>query len=324
MIPSCGGNLTHGLDAAQLFINPEFTGFGRPSVNDDLAVIKLNSPLPGTIPIYPLYTGSLAGKTLLLVGYGQSGDGVNGYTVNASFAVKRKGENVVDAFYAEDDPGGGGGNEVLRNEVFRFDFDGPTGNGSFGGPTLGNARETTLGGGDSGGPSFVLNGGAYEIAGVNTFTQGFSAPRFGSLGGGIAVPAYASWIQSILSGSGSPVSGTPDGGPRGGRPPDNALIPLIAGVAAGASETVPVALRTQGASGPVDGPDAVTFDGHPARDDQPAQLEWQSAAGPTTVHGFHTLQLPGGDHRVATDQLFASSPWLPLAWDLNPLTLDLS
>jgi hypothetical protein len=314
-----GGNLTHGLDAAQWFINPEFTGFARPSVNDDLAIIRLGTALPAGVPVYPLYANPLtAGTIVTLVGYGQSGDGVSGYYVNASFSVKRSGKNAVDAFYTEDDGGG------PVQEVARLDFDGPTGNGTFGGPTLGNTVETTLGGGDSGGPGFVQVGSNFYLAVVNTFTQGFSAPRFGSLGGGIAVPAYASWIQSILSGSGSPASGTPDGGPRGGRPPDNALIPLIAGVAAGASETVPVALRTQGASGPVDGPDAVTFDGHPARDDQPAQLEWRSAAGPTAVRSFHALQLPGGDHRVATDQLFASSPWLPLAWDLNPLTLDLS
>jgi hypothetical protein len=63
-----------------------------------------------------------------------------------------------------------------------------------------------VGGGDSGGPSFVLVGSDYLIAGVNTFsftalptlTKEFNAPLFGSGGGGMLVPAYAGWINSVI------------------------------------------------------------------------------------------------------------------------------
>jgi len=199
--------------------HPDYTGFGRPSVNDDLSVITLSTPLPQDVPTYPLYTSPLvAGSTrLIMVGYGRSGNGLDGYTVGPSFTVKRSGENMVDAFYGQDDR-----RKPAANEVFRFDFDGPSGNGSFGGPTLGNDVETTLGGGDSGGPSFVLDGNVYKLAGVNTFTQG-SAPFFGSLGGGMVVPTYANWI---LTGS-TAQGGAGSGGGGGGQPSGNVLIDVI-------------------------------------------------------------------------------------------------
>src|SRR6476659_7640062 len=103
-----------------------------------------------------------------MVGYGQSGNGNTGYTVSPSFSVKRSGQNVVDAFYTQDDVG-----QPAANEVFRFDFDADKGNGTLGGPTLGNTKETTLGGGDSGGPSFIKVGSTYYLAGVNTFTESY-------------------------------------------------------------------------------------------------------------------------------------------------------
>ncbi len=187
-----GGDLTHSITASALAVHPNWTGFNNPSVNDDIAIVTLSSPLPAGVPIYPLFLSPLtAGTTLTLVGYGQSGDGVNGYTLSASFSVKRSGKNNADTFIADDDGSG-------TNEVFLFDFDGPTGDGSMGGATLGNDVETTLGPGDSGGPAFVLVGTTFFLAGVNTFTFGGgslpSAPLFGSGGGGMIVSAYSNFI----------------------------------------------------------------------------------------------------------------------------------
>jgi hypothetical protein len=205
--------------AASWTPHPDFTGFNRPSVNDDLAVITLGASLPTGVPKYALSSTPMEANTthLYLVGYGRSGDGISGYTTDASWTVKRKGENMVDAFYIQDDTG-----QPSANEVFRFDFDGPSGSGSMGGPTLGNDRETTLGGGDSGGPSFVLIdpsqpglAASYELVGVNTFTQGFNAPKFGSQGGGINIVPYRDWILGVSATSSlSSLGGT---GGRGGQ-----------------------------------------------------------------------------------------------------------
>ena len=199
--------------------HPDFTGFNRPSINDDLAVITLGASLPAEVPRYALSATPMTANAthLYLVGYGRSGDGVSGYTTNASWTIKRHGENIVDAFYVQDDAG-----QPSANEVFQFDFDGPSGNGPLGGSTLGNARETTLGGGDSGGPSFILIDSAhpelaesYELVGVNTFTQGRTAPKFGSMGGGINVVPYRDWILGVSATSSlSSLGGT---GGRGGQ-----------------------------------------------------------------------------------------------------------
>lgn len=194
-----GSPYSSQISAASVATHPDYTGFNRPSINDDLAIIKLSAPIPDDVPIYQLYRGNLIGKTITMVGYGQSGSGSTGFTVAPSFTVKRTGANVVDAFYGQDDS-----SRNPANEVFRFDFDSPSGgNGYFGGPSLGNSTEATLGGGDSGGPSFVDFNGQVVVAGVNTFSQslsgGLSAPYYGSLGGGINIQPYASWIMAQVT-----------------------------------------------------------------------------------------------------------------------------
>ena len=180
-ILNVGGDQTAKIAVIEFRIAPDFSGFNHPAVNDDLAVLTLAEDVPDGVPIYSLPTSELeAGTVLTLVGYGRAGDGLHGYTASATPSVKRVGENTADAFYGQDDKG-----QPDANEVFRFDFDGPSGNGPLGGPTLGNDKETQLGGGDSGGPAFsVGDGGQLMLVGVTSFTQGANAPRFGSMGGG--------------------------------------------------------------------------------------------------------------------------------------------
>jgi Trypsin len=193
-ILNVGENESSRIAVAKFDIDPDFTGFNHPAVNDDLAVLTLAEDVPQDVPIYSLPSNDLAAGTVVtMVGYGRAGDGVKGYTSDASLTVKRSGENVVDAFYGQDDKG-----SPAENEVYRFDFDGPTGNGPLGGPTLGADREMQLGTGDSGGPLFVSAGGKYVLAGVNTYVQGSNAPKFGSMGGGVNLYAYLDFIRSVV------------------------------------------------------------------------------------------------------------------------------
>ena len=188
-----GEDQSHRIAIEKVDIQPHFTGFNRPAVNDDLAILTLAEDLPEGVPIYPIGDFDLyAGSVVTMVGYGRSGDGIKGYDTNASLTVKRVGENVVDAFYIQDDR-----KQPLVNEVFRFDFDGPTGTGPLGGPAV--PLETQLGQGDSGGPSFISTGNGLTIVGVNTFIQGANAPKYGSMGGGMNVFAYRGFINSILN-----------------------------------------------------------------------------------------------------------------------------
>ncbi|MGL1311187.1 hypothetical protein ACSTKO_24475, partial [Vibrio parahaemolyticus] len=84
-----------------------------------------------------------------------------GVTVSASSSVKRTGTNVVDALQQTLDTSG------LISRFYVYDFDGPTGNGSLGGPTLGNSTETLVAVGDSGSPAFVRSGNSLQLFGIN-------------------------------------------------------------------------------------------------------------------------------------------------------------
>ncbi|MTJ13925.1 trypsin-like serine protease [Anabaena sp. UHCC 0187] len=193
-----GRSFSNIITTAALNIHPNFTGFSNPTINDDLAIFTLGEDLPTGVPIYELYREPmLAGQTLTMVGYGTTGDGVNGYyPQTASFDIKRVGKNNAD-FFEEDDEGSG------EPEIFYYDFDGPDSSTNLmGGLTLGNTVETNLGGGDSGGPSFIEKDGKFLLAGVNTFGFWFDEQQtpgtFGTGGGGMIVSSYTSWIDSIV------------------------------------------------------------------------------------------------------------------------------
>lgn len=218
-----GSDLSHAYTVSgtamytSVSVNPNYSGFNKPSVNDDLAVIRFSGSMPDGVRSYSIYSGDITHHVITMVGYGRSGNGDVGYTTNASWSIKRVGQNVVDNFYGQDDAG-----QLAANEVFRYDFDGPTSstnyfgdNGSANdGLTLGNDVEATIGGGDSGGPSFVWIDGVAYVAGVNTFSQGVIAPRFGSLGGGIVIGPYVNWLQSLVPGL-SVANGTLASAPAG-------------------------------------------------------------------------------------------------------------
>jgi hypothetical protein len=170
---------------------------------DDLGILQLASPVPAGIPVYPMYGGSLqTGLILVLAGYGESGNGNVGPNIGAATGVKRTGQNSLDELTPTLD------NSGLTSRFFVYDFDGPTGNGPLGGPTLGNAIETMVAAGDSGGPSFIQVGSSLQVLGINTFAASTVANQsptytFGNLGGGIvaADPRFAPWLQSTTQGT---------------------------------------------------------------------------------------------------------------------------
>jgi hypothetical protein len=180
---------------------------------DDLAIIKLVTPVPVGVPVYPMYSGAAAtGLIITLAGYGSSGNGNVGVTVGANSAIKRTGTNVVDSLQLTVDSSG------RTSRFFIYDFDGPSGNGASGGATLGNATETIVAVGDSGSPAFVRVGNTLQLFGINTFV---SAPNggtvnyeFGDLGGGIVASdsRFASWLQTQTAGTlGQPTAPLADG-----------------------------------------------------------------------------------------------------------------
>lgn len=169
----------------EAIVHPDFTGFGSPSVHDDLALLRLADPLPDHLP-YPGFGGEMeVGQVLTLAGFGRSGYGSYGYTTDATLTDRRSGQNVIDLLTLDD---GGGG----FYELFRYEFDPPDTAGQPGG-SLGNDIETIIGPGDSGGPAMIWGYDRWQVVGINTFTEGYGG-RFGDAGGGVLLAPYRDWI----------------------------------------------------------------------------------------------------------------------------------
>lgn len=169
---------------------------------DDWALLRLAAPLPPEVRPHPILDTPLAtGYVVTIVGYGASGNGSGGGAVGTSTTVKRVGENVVDVRTDRIDQSG------RTSPFFLYDFDGPSGAGPLGGPTLGNTRESSPAGGDSGGGAFVYMDGRWLLAGLNTLivqlSPAFTTPsQFGYGAGGILLsdPRVLTWIAARASG----------------------------------------------------------------------------------------------------------------------------
>ncbi len=215
-----GGNLTQQITGEAVFIHPSYTTGNTSSDslfawNDDIAVVRLSSPVVSGVPTYSVFTGSLSDKReVTMVAYGGSGDGASGTVTSGSNpTVKRVGRNRVDVLLPDDEGSG-------QSEVHVFDFDGPNASTNvYGNPndlanlTLGASSEAQYAGGDSGSPIFVNDNGIWKIAGIGAFNGGTELvcdkdaqgklsncinTKFGSIGGGMVVAPYAGWIQAQM------------------------------------------------------------------------------------------------------------------------------
>jgi hypothetical protein len=201
------------VSASNVSINPNYQGFNncpdgsKGCVNDDISVITLSKDAPASAKIYKVATNELvAGSHIIMAGYGTSGDGINGHYVAPRYDTKRVGENVTDYFENDDEQGFNGG----PNEVYYADFDG-NGQDTFCTyfnictVALPNGVEAGIGGGDSGGPSFVELYGELMVVANNTFeTRLFAnqvAGTFGTLFGGIILGAYTDYLQQATGGN---------------------------------------------------------------------------------------------------------------------------
>jgi hypothetical protein len=202
------------ITASKVSMNPDYQGFGNcPAgvnsfcVNDDISVITLSEDAPASAKIYKVSSAPLTeGTHIIMAGYGTSGDGTNGYYISPSFTVKRSGENYVDLFDLDDEQGFTAGNK----EVYYADFDGAGKDlfcQEFGvcTPVLPNDRESGIGGGDSGGPSFIMENGELVLVANNTFSgywnDGDVEGSFGTYFGGIVLGSYQDYLRTATDGN---------------------------------------------------------------------------------------------------------------------------
>lgn len=214
--------------ASAVSMHPDYKGFGNCPVgvpgfcvNDDIAVVTLPTDAPAAAARYGILANTVgAGQESTLVGYGLSGDGWAGYTVGPNFRIKRSGGNILDLFEGDDEQFSGlDSNGFIQgggvNEVWYADFDGTSSNGTvmnsactfFGYCTaaLANGVETNIGGGDSGGPSFIETGSGLALFANNTFGwSGFGEENdgaFGSMFGGIMINPYLGYLMDATGGA---------------------------------------------------------------------------------------------------------------------------
>jgi len=157
----------------------------------DIAVARLDrsAGLPG----YGLYRqSSEVNEEAVLVGYGVSGTGLTGPDdANYPRGTKRFGYNRIDAIGTD-----GSGYFLVT------DFDGPNAPGPYGPGTLGADKEVMPAAGDSGGPTFVDDGGDLLVAGVHVGLSdengSGTCPDFGDVNFDVRISEYTAWIDAQI------------------------------------------------------------------------------------------------------------------------------
>jgi hypothetical protein len=150
---------------------------------DDIALVKVAETLPGWYDIY--WNTNQPGLTGDMVGYGSSSAG--------GYGTKKRGANRVSftqfAVLAPD----------LQGDFMIYDYDGPGVDWFGDGGAV--TDESTFGGGDSGGPTFLSDGGIQKVAGVHSWVGsagGPQYPNFGSILGDVRVSSYRTWYDGIV------------------------------------------------------------------------------------------------------------------------------
>lgn len=181
-------------------------------LNDDVAIIRLGSAAPAAAARYSIWNGTLTeGQAITMVGYGTSGTGLLGHVSHASspsFYRKKVAENRTDLFDLDDEQGFvSGPKEVWYADFDGFDFRGQLQDtfcqiNAWCSSALALNVEGNIGGGDSGGPSFVTVGGVDYLAGNNTFGGRWPDQVSGTYGtyfGGMALAGYEDWIADVTA-----------------------------------------------------------------------------------------------------------------------------
>jgi|GEM_PF-2656653 len=173
-----GGVISYPFGPADISVHPSYNGFV--AAGYDVAVIDLNTTVPASVPRYDIvapapFTAPILGSKF---GFGEGGHGSAGATLPMSTSApgtKRFSQNVYEA----------DGLEAIgvtnTDTQLTYDFDnGLVGNDAFGvfGTALGeggadlglgNGIEGNAALGDSGGPTFVYQGGTPKIAGITSY-----------------------------------------------------------------------------------------------------------------------------------------------------------
>lgn len=152
---------------------------------DDIALIRLAEPVTGIVPVALAGESARPGQTVMLVGKGATGNGVDGYRPGGpNRTTLRRAYNEVTSAYG-------------RWFCYRFDA-----------PASALPLEGALGNGDSGGPVLVETGGQWRLAGVASWkvVEGHVVKSpyglYGQVTCNVRLDHYADWIDSVMAAGG--------------------------------------------------------------------------------------------------------------------------
>jgi hypothetical protein len=154
------------------------------ALSDDIALVKLKTPVSDVKPI-ALYRGSdEVGKTVQLIGKGATGNGNIGVEPHSPHRTTlRRAFNVISGADA-------------RYLSYTFDA-----------PKTAVPLEGIAGGGDSGSPLLIGEQGQWQLAGLVAFASSesdlrtYRGPRYGDGGNNVRISRYISWIEHTMSAS---------------------------------------------------------------------------------------------------------------------------
>jgi hypothetical protein len=151
----------------------------------DLALFRVDKPLPYVAPIYYAQPEQLVGKGMKLVACGVGGQPMaHGHVISAGSEGQRRSGNNTIAGFGERSLNRNG--SILTSKVLLYDL---------------GKGEAGMAPRDSGGGWFTVNGGGYKLIALCAYIQ--RAPNgsqfdFGATGAGIHLAAYRDWIEQTL------------------------------------------------------------------------------------------------------------------------------
>lgn len=160
----------------RLYVHPDYT----PGQSHDIALVELVEPITDIKPASIYKNTNELNKNIWFIGIGGTGNGVTGQTIDnaQNNGILRKAQNTIS---------------VTQGPVIKFTFNQAS---------QALPLEGVSGGGDSGGPAYLLENNVYKLLGISSRPEG----KFTKIGEyGITevytrISFFQSWINSIIMG----------------------------------------------------------------------------------------------------------------------------
>ena len=151
--------------------------------SDDIALVKLQTPVSDVAPVALYRGGDEVGKTVQLIGKGATGTGNDREIADGPRRTAlRRAFNVISHADA-------------RWLSYRFDA-----------PPSALPLEGMTGSGDSGSPVLIETGQHWQLAGLASWVssdgelRGYPGARYGDRGNSVRISRYLAWIESAIAG----------------------------------------------------------------------------------------------------------------------------